>query len=156
MKKLVFVLSFMSVIFFMVSCSVEHICHLEVVMKNALPMELKIQVLEVKPLVESSNTDTNTFTIPSQGETSFTWDYLKQIDYPVYFNENQCDTIIVVFNDSVQVVFSREDNSKFNPILMENYESLPTQKSWDGCLRYTFTEEDYQNALIQCGYRKEE
>ena len=152
MKKFNFALGLISMIFFMVSCSVEHICQLEVVMKNVLPTELKIHVIGVEPLLETSNANTNTITIPSQGEASFTWDYLKQIDYPVYFNDNQCDTIIVVFNDSVQAVFSREDKSRFNPILMENYESLPTHDSWNGCLRYTFTEEDYRNALIQYGY----
>ena len=134
--------------FFMVSCSVDHLCHLEVIMKNTLPMELKIQVVKVNPS-ESSNTEKNTFTIPSQGNTSFVFDYLKQIDYPMYFDDNQCDSMRVIFNDSVQIVFSREDKSRFNPILMENYESLPTENSWDGCLQYTFTEEDYQNALNQ-------
>ena len=53
----------------------------------------------------------------------------------------------IVFNDSVQIVFSKEDWNSFNPILMENYEVLDAENSWDGCLRYTFTEEDYQNAL---------
>lgn len=136
----------MLLVLFIVSCSVDHLCHLEVTMKNTLPMDLKIQVVKVNPS-ESSNTETNTFTIPSRENTSFVFDYLKQIDYPVYFDDNQCDSMRVIFNDSVQIVFSREDKSKFNPILMENYESLPTQNSWDGCLQYIFTEEDYQNAL---------
>ena len=135
-------------VFFIVSCSVDHLCHLEVTMKNTLPIELKIQVVKVNPS-ESSNNETKTFTIPSQGNTSFVFDYLKQIDYPVYFDDNQCDSMRVIFNDSVQIVFSREDKSRFNPILMENYESLPTENSWDGCLQYIFTEEDYQNALNQ-------
>ena len=64
-------------------------------------------------------------------------------------NDNQCDSMRIVFNDSVQVVFSKEDRSRFNPILMENYEVLAAENSWDGCLRYTFTEEDYQNAVQQ-------
>jgi hypothetical protein len=55
----------------------------------------------------------------------------------------------IVFNDSVQVVFSKEDRNRFNPILMENYEVLTAENNWDGCLRYTFTEEDYQNAVQQ-------
>jgi hypothetical protein len=32
---------------------------------------------------------------------------------------------------------------------MENYEVLAAENSWDGCLRYTFTEKDYQNAAQQ-------
>ena len=137
-------------VFVLATCSVDHLCHLEVVMKNTLPMELTIQTKDC--LVNASDSSyypTQTIKIPPYGEASVVWDYRYQIDYPQYFNDNQCDSMRIVFNDSVQVVFSKEDKSRFNPILMENYETLPAENDWDGCLQYTFTEDDYQNAVQQ-------
>ena len=137
--------------FISVSCSVDRLCHLEVVMKNTLPMELTIMTKDCGLVTsqDSSYNPSQTITIPAQGEVSVVWDYRYQINYPQYFNDNQCDSMRIVFNDSVQVVFSKEDRSRFNPILMENYEVLAAENSWDGCLRYTFTEDDYQNAVQQ-------
>ena len=137
--------------FISVSCSVDRLCHLEVVMKNTLPMELTIMTKDCGLVTsqDSSYHPSQTITIPAQGEVSVVWDYRYQINYPQYFNDNQCDSMRIVFNDSVQVVFSKEDRSRFNPILMENYEVLAAENSWDGCLRYTFTEDDYQNAVQQ-------
>ena len=131
-RRLLVVMAAMLVgaVFISVSCSVDRLCHLEVVMKNTYH-------------------PSQTITIPPQGEVSVVWDYRYQINYPQYFDDNQCDSMWIVFNDSVQVVFSKEDRSRFNPILMENYEVLAAENSWDGCLRYTFTEKDYQNAAQQ-------
>ena len=137
-------------VFVLATCSVDHLCYLEVVMKNTLPMELTIQTKDC--LVNASDSSyypTQTIKIPPYGEASVVWDYRYQIDYPQYFNDNQCDSMRIVFNDSVQIEFSKEDRSRFNPILMENYEVLAAENSWDGCLRYTFTEDDYQNAVQQ-------
>ena len=142
---------FMGVTFISVSCSADRLCHFEVVLKNTLPMELTIKTKNCG-LVTSQDSSyhlSQTITIPAQGEVSMVWDYRYQINYPQYFDDNQCDSMRIVFNDSVQVVFSKEDRSRFNPILMENYEVLDAENSWDGCLRYTFTEEDYQNAVQQ-------
>ena len=138
-------------VFVLATCSVDHLCHLEVVMKNTLPMELTIMTKDCGLVTsqDSSYHPSQTITIPAQGEVSVVWDYRYQIDYPQYFNDNQCDSMRIVFNDSVQVVFSKEDKSRFNPILMENYETLPAENDWDGCLQYTFTEDDYQNAVQQ-------
>ena len=139
------------VTFISVSCSVDRLCHLEVVMKNTLPMELTIKTKDCSLVTsqDSSYHPSQTITIPPQGEVSVVWNYRYQINYPQYFNDNQCDSMWIVFNDSVQVVFSKEDRSRFNPILMENYEVLTAENNWDGYLRYTFTEEDYQNAVQQ-------
>ena len=138
-------------VFISVSCSVDRLCHLEIVMKNTLPMELTIKTKDCGLVTsqDSSYCPSQTITIPPQGEVSVVWDYRYQINYPQYFDDNQCDSMRIVFNDSVQVVFSKEDRSRFNPILMENYEVLAAENSWDGCLRYTFTEEDYHNAVQQ-------
>ena len=152
-SKLLVVLAamFMGVTFISVSCSVDRLCQLEVVMKNTLPMELTIMTKDCGLVTsqDSSYHPSQTITIPAQGEVSLVWDYRYQINYPQYFNDNQCDSMRIVFNDSVQIKFSKEDRSRFNPILMENYEVLAAENSWDGCLRYTFTEEDYQNAAQQ-------
>lgn len=139
------------VTFISVSCSVDRLCHLEVVMKNTLPMELTIKTKDCSfaTTQDSSYHPSQTITIPAQGEVSVVWDYRYQINYPQYFDDNQCDSMRIVFNDSVQIVFSKEDRSRYNPILMENYEVLDAENSWDGCLQYTFTEEDYQNAVQQ-------
>ena len=120
-------------------------------MKNTLPMELTIKTKNCGLVTsqDSSYYPSKTISIPAQGEVSMVWDYRYQIDYPQYFDDNQCDSMRIVFNDSVQVVFSKEDRNSFNPILMENYEVLAAENSWDGYLRYTFTEEDYQNAVQQ-------
>ena len=138
-------------VFVLATCSVDHLCHLEVVMKNTLPMEPTIMTKDCGLVTsqDSSYHPSQTITIPAQGEVSVVWDYRYQINYPQYFDDNQCDSMWIVFNDSVQVVFSKEDRNRFNPILMENYEVLAAENSWDGCLRYTFTEEDYQNAVQQ-------
>ena len=138
-------------VFVLATCSVDRLCHLEVVMKNTLPMELTIMTKDCGLVTsqDSSYHPSQTITIPAQGEVSVVWDYRYQINYPQYFNDNQCDSMRIVFNDSVQVVFSKEDRNRFNPILMENYEVLAAENSWDGCLQYTFTEEDYQNAVQQ-------
>ena len=152
-SKLLVVMAAMLVgaVFISVSCSVDRLCHLKVVMKNTLPMELTIMTKDCGLVTsqDSSYHPSQTITIPAQGEVSVVWDYRYQINYPQYFNDNQCDSMRIVFNDSVQIVFSKEDRSRFNPILMENYEVLAAENSWDGCLRYTFTEEDYQNAVQQ-------
>ena len=152
-SKLLVVLAavFMGVTFISVSCSVDRLCHLEVVMKNTLPIELTIMTKDCGLVTsqDSSYHPSQTITIPAQGEVSVVWDYRYQINYPQFFNDNQCDSMRIVFNDSVQIVFSKEDRNSFNPILMENYEVLDAENSWDGCLRYTFTEEDYQNAVQQ-------
>ena len=115
---------FMGVTFISVSCSVDRLCHLEVVMKNTLPMELTIKTKNCGLVTsqDSSYYPSKTITIPAQGEVTVVWDYRYQIDYPQYFDDNQCDSMRIVFNDSVQVVFSKEDRSRFNPIMMENYE----------------------------------
>ncbi len=138
-------------VFVLATCSADRLCHLEVVMKNTLPMELTIMTKDCGLVTsqDSSYHPSQTITIPAQGEVSVVWDYRYQINYPQYFNDNQCDSMRIVFNDSVQVVFSKEDKSRFNPILMENYETLPAENDWDGCLQYTFTEDDYQNAVQQ-------
>lgn len=152
-RRLLVVLTAMlvGVTFISVSCSVDRLCHLEVVMKNTLPMELTIKTKDCSFVTtqDSSYHPSQTITIPPQGEVSVVWDYRYQINYPQYFDDNQCDSMWIVFNDSVQIVFSKEDRSRFNPILMENYEVLAAENSWDGCLRYTFTEKDYQNAAQQ-------
>lgn len=152
-SKLLVVMTAMlvGVTFISVSCSVDRLCHLEVVMKNTLPMELTIKTKDCGLVTsqDSSYCPSQTITIPPQGEVSVVWDYRYQINYPQYFDDNQCDSMWIVFNDSVQIVFSKEDRSRFNPILMENYEVLAAENSWDGCLRYTFTEEDYHNAVQQ-------
>lgn len=133
------------------TCSADRLCHLEVVMKNTLPMELTIMTKDCGLVTsqDSSYNPSQTITIPAQGKVSVVWDYHYQINYPQYFNDNQCDSMRIVFNDSVQIVFSKEDRNRFNPILMENYEVLVAENSWDGCLQYTFKEEDYQNAVQQ-------
>lgn len=155
MKKHVLALSYLCITFFFAACYVEHLCHLEIVMRNTLPMHITIKTKS--HLVNSSDSlfyPIRTIEILANEEHSEILNYRYEIVYPQYFDANCCDTMWVVFNDSVSVVYTKYDNSVFNPILIENYESLPTQNSWDGCLQYTFTEKDYQNALVQCGYRK--
>ena len=58
---------FMGVTFISVSCSVDRLCHLEVVMKNTLPMELTIMTKDCGLVTsqDSSYHPSQTITIPA-------------------------------------------------------------------------------------------
>jgi hypothetical protein len=77
----------------------------------------------------------------------------------VYLYFSKCTFGTIQFNDSVFVTYHVEDTFSKSTLLKSYWEVTKQHKTMGSSTHevlYTIDEQDYKNALIQCGYRKEE
>ena len=74
-----------------------------------------------------------------------------------YLYFSACAFATIQFNDSVSVTYQSEDTFAKSTLLKSCWEVTKQHKTMGSSTHevlYTIDEQDYQNALVQCGYRK--
>ena len=74
-----------------------------------------------------------------------------------YLYYSSCAYGTIRFNDSVFVTYHSEDTFDKSTLLKSCWEVTKQHKTMGSSTHdvlYTIDEQDYQNALVQCGYRK--
>jgi hypothetical protein len=141
MKKISIVLIW---VLLLSSCIKDYSTLTEFVIENNLEHVVKIQVSNFETEFYSS-VDT-IFTIGVGSKINY--NYEKDGEDAVYeypFGASS-DSIIIHFNDTVSSIFSKNKDSQYNPLKIENYSGGRIKK---GLYRYTytFTNQDFQEAL---------
>ena len=141
MKKISIIL--ISVLLFS-SCIRDYTTMTKFIIENNYEYELKIEVKRFDTEI-GAQVDT-IFTIGSGSKISHKYsergeDAVSNYPFGIY-----SDSIIIYFNDTVSRLFSKYEESQYNPLKIENYSGGKVRKG-RYTFTYTITNQDFQEAL---------
>jgi len=125
------------------SCIIEDVVESFYKIINQSSQDIKINISKYD--ISSTVSYDTTFYIPKNQQLEF-----MERGEPVFpFGGLLDNTAFIIFNDSDTLLYTREDNSSRNILEAKNYSTRTVKKKHSTIYycTYTFTEEDYQNAV---------